>query len=85
MYSARLRLLIPSKAENPMQIRAAVLSQMEQPRPYAQTRPIAIETVNLAGPGPNEPTPRDPNSSGPRAVGDLLLVAGNGQLDRRAR
>ena len=37
-----------------MQIRAAVLSQMEQPRPYAQTRPIAIETVNLAGPGPNE-------------------------------
>ncbi len=33
-----------------------------------------------AGPGPNEPTPRDPNSSGPRAVGDLLLVAGNGQL-----
>ena len=37
-----------------MQIRAAVLSQMEQPRPYAQTRPIAIETVNLAAPGPNE-------------------------------
>ena len=37
-----------------MQIRAAVLSQMELPRPYAQTRPIAIETVNLAGPGPNE-------------------------------
>jgi alcohol dehydrogenase len=37
-----------------MQIRAAVLSQMETPRPYAQTRPIAIETVNLAGPGPNE-------------------------------
>ena len=37
-----------------MQIRAAVLSQMEQPRPYAQTRPISIETVNLAGPGPQE-------------------------------
>ena len=37
-----------------MQIRAAVLSQMEQPRPYAQTRPIAIETVSLGGPGPNE-------------------------------
>ena len=37
-----------------MQIRAAVLSQMELPRPYAQTRPISIETVNLAGPGPNE-------------------------------
>ena len=37
-----------------MQIRAAVLSQMEQPLPYAQTRPIAIETVNLAAPGPNE-------------------------------
>ena len=54
MYSARLLLLIPSKAEKLMQIRAAVLSQMEQPRPYAQTRPIAIEPVNLAGPGPNE-------------------------------
>ena len=37
-----------------MQIRAAVLSQMELPRPYAQTRPITIETVNLAGPGLNE-------------------------------
>jgi alcohol dehydrogenase len=37
-----------------MQIRAAVLSQMELPRPYAQTRPIAIETVNLAAPGANE-------------------------------
>lgn len=37
-----------------MQIRAAVLSQMETPPPYAQTRPIVIETVNLAGPGPNE-------------------------------
>ena len=35
----------PSKAENLMQIRAAVLSQMETPRPYAQTRPIVIETV----------------------------------------
>ncbi len=37
-----------------MQIRAAVLSQMEQPRPYGQTRPVTIESVNLAGPGPNE-------------------------------
>jgi alcohol dehydrogenase len=37
-----------------MQIRAAVLSQMELPRPYAQTRPIAIETVNLAAPAANE-------------------------------
>jgi alcohol dehydrogenase len=44
----------PIKAENLMQIRAAVLSQMEQPRPYTQTRPISIETVNLSGPGANE-------------------------------
>ena len=37
-----------------MQIRAAVLSQMEQPRPYARTRPIAVETLELSGPGPGE-------------------------------
>ncbi|MCE9580256.1 MAG: sigma 54-interacting transcriptional regulator [Deltaproteobacteria bacterium] len=34
----------------------------------------------IAGPGANDPTPHDPTASGPRAVGDLLLVAGNGQL-----
>lgn len=37
-----------------MQIRAAILDRMETPRPYAQTRPIAVETVSLAGPGVNE-------------------------------
>ena len=37
-----------------MQIRAAVLDRMEIPRPYAQTRPISVETVNLAGPQANE-------------------------------
>lgn len=37
-----------------MHIRAAVLDRMETPRPYATTRPISIETVTLAGPGPNE-------------------------------
>ncbi|MBA3033797.1 MAG: alcohol dehydrogenase catalytic domain-containing protein [Gammaproteobacteria bacterium] len=37
-----------------MEIRAAVLDRMESPRPYAQSRPLAVETVNLAGPGVNE-------------------------------
>lgn len=37
-----------------MQIRAAVLDRMEMPRPYAGTRPLAIETVELEGPGPGE-------------------------------
>ena len=37
-----------------MHIRAAVLDRMEIPPPYATSRPISIETVNLAGPGPNE-------------------------------
>ncbi len=37
-----------------MQIRAAVLDRMELPRPYAQSRPVAIETLQLAGPGPGE-------------------------------
>ncbi|RMF17844.1 MAG: alcohol dehydrogenase [Alphaproteobacteria bacterium] len=37
-----------------MQIRAAVLSRMGMERPYAHTRPLAIETLNLADPGPGE-------------------------------
>ena len=37
-----------------MKIRAAVLDRMEQPRPYAQSRPLAIETIELDAPGPGE-------------------------------
>lgn len=37
-----------------MQIRAAVLSRMGMERPYAHSRPLAIETLNLADPGPGE-------------------------------
>jgi alcohol dehydrogenase len=37
-----------------MDIRAAVLDRMETPRPYTQTRPIAVERVRLAPPGPGE-------------------------------
>ncbi len=37
-----------------MEIRAAVLDRMETPRPYGQTRPLSVETVQLAGPGPQE-------------------------------
>ena len=37
-----------------MQIRAAVLDQMQQPQPYAKSRPISVETVELDAPGPGE-------------------------------
>ncbi len=37
-----------------MQIRAAVLRAMGAPMPYAQSRPLAIETLELAPPGPGE-------------------------------
>ena len=37
-----------------MQIRAAVLEQMQQPQPYAKSMPISVETVELDSPGPGE-------------------------------
>ena len=37
-----------------MKTRAAILSEMGHPRPYAQTRPLAIEEVDLDSPGPGE-------------------------------
>ena len=37
-----------------MQVRAAVLRRMGAPRPYADSRPLEIETVTLAAPGPGE-------------------------------
>jgi hypothetical protein len=37
-----------------MKIRAAVLNQMQIPQPYATTRPISIETIELDPPGPGE-------------------------------
>src|SRR3984885_7359182 len=37
-----------------MKIKAAVLRQMGAPRPYAQSRPLAIEEVELDAPGPQE-------------------------------
>jgi alcohol dehydrogenase len=37
-----------------MQIRAAVLSRMGKSPPYARSRPLAIERVELAPPGPGE-------------------------------
>ena len=37
-----------------MQTRAAVLRQMGLPAPYAQSRPLSIENVTLAPPGPGE-------------------------------
>lgn len=37
-----------------MEIRAAVLNEMGRPRPYSQTRPVSVETVDLDPPGPGE-------------------------------
>jgi alcohol dehydrogenase len=37
-----------------MKIRAAVLHEMSKPRPYAASQPLAIEELELEGPGPGE-------------------------------
>jgi alcohol dehydrogenase len=37
-----------------MKIRAAVLNQMGAPLPYAQSRPLTVEALELEGPGPGE-------------------------------
>lgn len=37
-----------------VETRAAVLSAMAAARPYAQSRPLSVETVRLAPPGPGE-------------------------------
>jgi alcohol dehydrogenase len=39
-----------------MKIRAAVLREIGLPAPYAQSRPLSVETVELAAPGPGELT-----------------------------
>jgi len=37
-----------------MKTRAAVLYKMEHPTPYAESQPLVVEEVELAGPGPGE-------------------------------
>lgn len=37
-----------------MRIRAAVINEMEKPRPYARSRPLVIEELELAPPGAGE-------------------------------
>ncbi len=37
-----------------MRTKAAVLYQMEQPGPYAESKPLVIEELELTGPGPGE-------------------------------
>jgi alcohol dehydrogenase len=39
-----------------MKMRAAVLREIGLPAPYAQSRPLSVETVELAAPGPGELT-----------------------------
>ena len=43
-----------SRDSDAMKTRAAVLSEMGLPRPYAQTRPLQIDEVELDPPGPGE-------------------------------
>src|SRR3954451_6697595 len=40
--------------ERAMKVRGAVLREMGQPAPYAESRPLAIEELELDGPGPGE-------------------------------
>lgn len=58
-----------------MKIRAAVVRKAGLPRPYAQSRPVVIEEVDLADPGPGEVLVRI------RAAGvchsDLSVVSGD--------
>jgi alcohol dehydrogenase len=58
-----------------MKIRAAVLREMRLPQPYAQSRPLAIEEIELDPPGPGEVMVRI------RAAGlchsDLSVIDGN--------
>jgi alcohol dehydrogenase len=58
-----------------MKIRAAVLRAMGLPRPYAESRPLTIEALDLAPPGPGEVLVRI------KAAGlchsDLSVIAGN--------
>ncbi len=37
-----------------MKIRAAVLYEQGKPLPYAESRPLVVEEVDLDGPGPGE-------------------------------
>lgn len=37
-----------------MRVRAAILRQSGLPRPYAESKPLSIETIDLAPPGPGE-------------------------------
>jgi len=37
-----------------MKIRAALLTQMSAPRPYAESKPLSITQVDLDPPGPGE-------------------------------
>ena len=37
-----------------MNTRAAVLYRMEEPPPYAESRPLRVEELELEGPGPGE-------------------------------
>src|ERR671923_2411919 len=43
-----------AQGERPMKMTAAVLYQQGLPRPYAESRPLRLESVDLEGPGEGE-------------------------------
>jgi alcohol dehydrogenase len=53
ILTARIPPLVRSETDE-MKTRAAVLRQMGLPQPYATSRPLTIEEVDLADPGPGE-------------------------------
>jgi alcohol dehydrogenase len=58
-----------------MKIRAAVLSAMGAARPYAMSKPLAIETVELDPPGPGEVLVRI--AAAGLCHSDLSVIKGN--------
>ncbi|MGO2861282.1 MAG: alcohol dehydrogenase catalytic domain-containing protein, partial [Brevibacterium sp.] len=58
-----------------MRIRGAVLREMERPRPFAVSQPMAVEELELDAPGPGEVLIR--MSAAGVCHSDLSVVDGN--------
>jgi alcohol dehydrogenase len=58
-----------------MKVRAAVLNEMGAPRPYAESKPLAIETIALDPPGPGEVLVRI--AAAGLCHSDLSVIEGN--------
>lgn len=58
-----------------MKIQGAVLREMKRPRPFAQSQPISVETLELDEPGPGEVRVR--MTAAGVCHSDLSVVDGN--------